>query len=98
MVDPHSADWASLGLASCAGRRRHSAITTRQRRDRPSAPLTWSSWAAPTGPDQLWVADFSYVWTLSGFVYVAFVVDVFSLRNPRLAGVDVAARRPGPRA
>ena len=34
----------------------------------------------PTGLDQLWVADFSYVWTLAGFVYVAFVVDVFSRR------------------
>jgi transposase InsO family protein len=30
--------------------------------------------------DELWVADFSYVWTLTGFVYVAFVVDVFSRR------------------
>ncbi|GAA2168099.1 hypothetical protein GCM10009826_46690 [Humibacillus xanthopallidus] len=37
-------------------------------------------WDAPTGPDQLWVADFSYVWTLAGFVYVTFVVDVFSRR------------------
>jgi putative transposase len=26
------------------------------------------------------VADFSYVWTLAGFVYVAFVVDVYSRR------------------
>jgi hypothetical protein len=37
-------------------------------------------WATPTALDQLWVADFSYVWTLAGFVYVAFVVDVFSRR------------------
>jgi transposase InsO family protein len=29
-------------------------------------------------PDQLWVADITYVPTWSGFVYVAFVVDVFS--------------------
>ena len=29
---------------------------------------------------RLWVADFSYVWTLAGFVYVAFVVDVYSRR------------------
>lgn len=29
-------------------------------------------------PNQLWVADFTYVATWSGFVYVAFVVDVFS--------------------
>ena len=43
---------------------------------------TWSSAAGTPRPaiDQLWVADFSYVWTLAGFVYVAFVVDVFSRR------------------
>lgn len=29
-------------------------------------------------PDQLWVADITYVATWSGFVYVAFVIDVFS--------------------
>jgi putative transposase len=29
-------------------------------------------------PNQLWVADFTYVATWTGFVYVAFVVDVFS--------------------
>jgi transposase InsO family protein len=29
-------------------------------------------------PNQLWVADLSYVPTWSGFVYVAFVIDVFS--------------------
>jgi transposase InsO family protein len=31
-------------------------------------------------PDQLWVADFTYVATWSGFVYVAFVIDVFARR------------------
>ena len=29
-------------------------------------------------PNQLWVADLTYVATWSGFVYVAFVIDVFS--------------------
>ena len=29
-------------------------------------------------PNQLWVADITYVSTWSGFVYVAFVIDVFS--------------------
>ncbi len=29
-------------------------------------------------PNQLWVADFTYVSTWQGFVYVAFVVDVFA--------------------
>lgn len=31
-----------------------------------------------TRPNQLWVADLSYVATWRGFVYVAFVIDVFS--------------------
>ncbi|WJL64167.1 IS3 family transposase [Escherichia coli O2:K1:H4] len=29
-------------------------------------------------PDQLWVADFTYVSTWWGFVYVAFIIDVFA--------------------
>ncbi|HHQ9360066.1 IS3 family transposase [Escherichia coli] len=29
-------------------------------------------------PDQLWVADFTYVSTCRGFVYVAFIIDVFA--------------------
>jgi transposase InsO family protein len=31
-----------------------------------------------TRPNQLWIADFTYVTTWLGFVYVAFVIDVFS--------------------
>jgi len=33
-----------------------------------------------TGPNQLWVADLTYVVTWRGFAYVAFVIDVFSRR------------------
>ncbi len=33
---------------------------------------------AATRPNQLWVADITFVATWSGFVYVAFVVDVFA--------------------
>jgi len=33
-----------------------------------------------TAPNQLWVADFTYVATFSGTVFVAFVFDVFSRR------------------
>lgn len=32
------------------------------------------------GPNRLWVCDFTYVWTKLGFLYVSFVVDVFSRR------------------
>ena len=31
-------------------------------------------------PNQLWVADFTYVSTWQGFVYVAFIIDVFARR------------------
>jgi transposase InsO family protein len=33
-----------------------------------------------TKPNQLWVSDFTYVATWRGFVYVAFVIDVFARR------------------
>lgn len=33
-----------------------------------------------TRPNQLWIADFTYVATWRGFVYVAFVIDVFARR------------------
>jgi transposase InsO family protein len=35
---------------------------------------------AAARPNELWVADFTYVATWSGFVYVAFVIDVFARR------------------
>ena len=35
---------------------------------------------AATRPNQLWVADFTYVATWRGFVYVAFVIDVLARR------------------
>jgi putative transposase len=31
-------------------------------------------------PNRLWVSDFTYVATWSGFVYVAFVIDVYARR------------------
>jgi putative transposase len=33
-----------------------------------------------SGPDQLWVADITYCRTFSGWVYAAFVIDVYSRR------------------
>ncbi|ANS28069.1 Transposase for insertion sequence element IS629 [Rhodococcus opacus] len=64
-----------------AVRGKHHTITT-QRDDRaPRHPdLIERNWDAPWRPDQWWVADFTYVWTLAGFVYTAFCVDVFSRR------------------
>ena len=35
---------------------------------------------ASAAPNRLWVADLTYVWTVAGFCYTAFVIDVFSRR------------------
>jgi putative transposase len=66
---------------SGAVRGKHRTVTTRSDRSAPRHPdLVKRGWSGPSATDQLWVADFSYVWTLAGFCYVAFVVDVFSRR------------------
>jgi putative transposase len=69
----------ALGLRG-ASRGRAWVVTTRPDAtpDRP-ADLVERHFAA-TKPNQLWVADFTYVATWRGFVYVAFVVDVFARR------------------
>ncbi|HEY3842957.1 MAG TPA: IS3 family transposase [Acidimicrobiales bacterium] len=33
-----------------------------------------------TAPNRLWLADITYVWTVSGFCYVSFITDAFSRR------------------
>ena len=43
---------------------------------------------AAAAPNRLWVADLTYVWTVSGFCYAAFIVDAFSRR---IVGWRVAA-------
>jgi putative transposase len=43
------------------------------------ADLVQRRFTAPA-PNRIWVADLTYVWTWAGFVYVAFVVDVYSRR------------------
>lgn len=68
-----------MGLAG-AVRGRAWKITTQSQPalDRPT-DLVDRTFAA-TRPNQLWVADFTYVATWAGFVYVAFVIDVFARR------------------
>ena len=44
-------------------------------------------------PNALWVSDFTYVSTWAGFVYVAFVIDVYARRIVRLEGLDLGAHR-----
>ncbi|GLY33887.1 hypothetical protein Kisp02_72520 [Kineosporia sp. NBRC 101731] len=72
-----------MRMAGIDGIRRgkHQTVTTQRDEKAPRHPdLVDRRWDAPTAPDQGWVADFTYVWTLAGFVYVSFVTDVFSRR------------------
>jgi putative transposase len=60
--------------------RRKGVVTTRRdEAARPAPGLIERDFAA-TGPDQLWVADITYVPTWAGFLYLAIVLDVWSRR------------------
>jgi putative transposase len=59
-------------------RRRSFTVTTeRDRRQRPAPDLVNRQFRAE-GPDQLWVADMTYIPTWMGFLYLAVVIDAFS--------------------
>ncbi|MGL4174124.1 MAG: IS3 family transposase [Actinomycetota bacterium] len=71
----------AIGGVTGAVRGRHRIRTTTGDPGAPRHPdLVKRGWDIPARVDQLWVADFSYVWTLAGSVYVAFIVDVYSRR------------------
>jgi putative transposase len=59
--------------------KRRSIVTTDSDHDRPIFPNLAKD-LAPTGPDQLWVADLTYIRILSGFVYLAVILDAWSRR------------------
>jgi putative transposase len=66
-----------LGLRGVVrGRRGGRTTLCDEASDRPADLVARQFRAA--GPDRLWVADLTYVKTHSGWVYVAFIVDVFS--------------------
>jgi putative transposase len=60
--------------------RTRSTVTTRSDRSSPRAPDLVNRRFRAERPNQLWVCDFTYVATWSGFAYTAFVTDVFSRR------------------
>ena len=63
-----------------ASRRRRGPKTTRRNEDaRPAPDLIERDFSAD-GPDQLWVADITYIPTWAGFLYLAVVLDVWSRR------------------
>lgn len=66
-----------MGLQGCRRGRPWVRTTTGDERLCRPADLVERQFRAPA-PNRLWVADLTYVKTHSGWVYVAFVVDVFS--------------------
>ena len=73
-----AADAAGSGCKACAAAR---AVRTTVPDAKAACPLDRvNRQFKAERPNQLWVADFTYVSTWQGFVYVAFVVDVFARR------------------
>ena len=65
------------GLSGCSHRKGGPTTTRRDEKARPAPDLVDRNFTA-SAPNQLWVADITYVPTLSGFLYLAVVLDVFS--------------------
>lgn len=63
----------------CLRRRKFSVITTNSNHDQPVYPNLARA-MAPTGINQLWVADITYIRLELEFVYLAVILDAFSRR------------------
>ena len=99
-----------MRLAGIVGvtRRRKWRTTKRDREARPAPDLVERNFSAE-GPNELWVADITYVPTAAGFLYLAVVVDAWSRRvvgwsmqahlktELVLKGLDMAVEQRRPR-
>jgi putative transposase len=54
--------------------------TTDSNHPNPIAPNRLKEAEPPTAPNQIWVADITYIWTVQGWIYLAAVMDLFSRR------------------
>jgi transposase InsO family protein len=54
--------------------------TTNSHHPNPIAPNRLKEAEPPRAPNQVWVADITYLWTLEGWIYLAAVMDLFSRR------------------
>ena len=66
-----------LGL--CGRQKRRWRIkTTDSNHDHPIAPNRLAEAAAPTGPNQIWAGDITYIRTSQGWLYLAAILDLYS--------------------
>jgi len=65
------------GLVGASHRRGGPVTTRRDKEARPAPDLVDRNFTA-SGPNQLWVADITYVPTMAGFLYLAVVLDAWS--------------------
>jgi len=61
-------------------RRRYRVQTTDSKHDQPIAPNRLAEAAAPTAPNQIWVADITYIRIGQGWLYLAAILDLYSRR------------------
>ena len=97
-----------LGIQGVTRRRFKTGTTKRDAKARPAPDLVNRDFSAK-GPDQLWVADITYVPTWTGWLYLAVVLDAWSRRivgwamAPHMkaelvgAALEMAVRRRQPR-
>ena len=88
-VATHDSRWVRVGknrvaklmreacLRGVSNRRSYIVTTERNKRERPAPDLVNRKFVA-IAPNQLWVADITYVPTWAGFVFLAVVLDVWS--------------------
>ena len=67
----------SAGLVGASHRRGGPVTTRRDDSSRPAPDLVDRNFTA-SGPNQLWVADITFIPTAAGFLYLAVVLDVWS--------------------
>ena len=70
-------------------KRRKRPVDKGQRLESAIAPNSLDREFTATAPNQKWVADFTYVWTTEGWLYVAAVLDLFARR---IVGWSMQAR------
>jgi putative transposase len=57
---------------------RYRVQTTDSNHDQPIAPNRLADAPAPTGPNQIWVQDITYIQTKEGWLYLAAILDLYS--------------------